>query len=108
MTPEYDANMLRAIPESSSLPLGTKQARLALWIVPPIIAVVVVFVWFISAGKWTAWPKTSVYDYYGSLAAALQQGTVSDDQPAPDLGSGSVPNPGRTRAFPLAMGCSPL
>src|SRR4030042_2737920 len=78
--------MLRAIPESSSLPLGTKQARLALWIVPPVIAVMVVVVWFSSAGKWPAWPKTSVYDYYGSLAAALQQGHLYlDDQPAPEL-----------------------
>jgi hypothetical protein len=78
--------MLRAMPESSSLPLGAKQARLALWIVPPIIAVLVVFVWFISAGKWTAWPKTSVYDYYGSLAASFQQGHLYlDDEPVPEL-----------------------
>lgn len=61
-------------------------ARLSYWTTVPIVGVLVLYVWFISAGKWTTWPKTSIYDYYGSLAKAFLQGHLYlEDQPNPEL-----------------------
>jgi len=39
------------------------------------IAVIIVYVWFVSVGRWTDWPKSS--SYYQELADAFRQGQVS-------------------------------
>jgi hypothetical protein len=44
------------------------------------------YVWYISAGKWTAWPPSAIYNYYSKLAAAFQHGQLFlDDKPAKEL-----------------------
>src|SRR5574340_799332 len=61
-------------------------ASVAGWLAIPIGLVVLSYLWFISAGLWSSWPKTAVYDYYSSLASAFQKGQLYlDDQPSPEL-----------------------
>jgi hypothetical protein len=56
------------------------------WIVLPIVIVTAAYLWFISAGTWISWPKTSIYNYYGNLAAAFSKGNLHlDDAPSRDL-----------------------
>ena len=67
-------------------PTPSKRRADGLWILPPMVLVLITYLWFISAGLWTTWPKTAVYDYYSSLAAAFQNGQLYlQDPPSPQL-----------------------
>ena len=43
------------------------------WVVLPIVIVTAACLWFISAGTWISWPKTSIYNHDGNLAATLME-----------------------------------
>lgn len=63
-----------------------KKSPMRAWVALPALFVLVVYVWFISAGYWTSWPPTAIYDYYSKLASAFQHGHLYlDDQPSPEL-----------------------
>jgi hypothetical protein len=52
----------------------------------PIIVVCLLYMWFISAGTWSSWPPTAIYDYYSKLAAAFQRGQLFlADKPSAEL-----------------------
>jgi hypothetical protein len=56
------------------------------WIALPIAVVLAVYVWFISAGLWTSWPPTAIFNYTNQLASAFREGHLYlDDQPSPEL-----------------------
>jgi len=62
------------------------KVRIRLWVIAPIVVVLIAYLWFISAGMWFPWPKTSIYDYYSGLALAFQHGHLYlDEEPRPEL-----------------------
>lgn len=55
-------------------------------IILPVLLVLLLYVWFISAGLWTSWPPTAIYNYYNNLATAFRHGHLYlDDKPSPEL-----------------------
>jgi hypothetical protein len=64
----------------------TRKSSTRAWVALPVLLVLLVYVWFISAGKWTSWPPTAIYNYYSKLASAFQHGHLYlDDKPSPEL-----------------------
>jgi hypothetical protein len=52
----------------------------------PFILVIIIYIWFISAGEWTSWPQTATYNYESKLATAFQNGHLYlEDTPSQQL-----------------------
>lgn len=73
------------------------QIRVPRWMILPILAVVLIYIWYVSAGKWTIWPPSAIYDYYDNLARAFQHGHLYLDE-EPSAALLSLPDPYRIGA----------
>ncbi len=53
-------------------------------VIPGIVLILIVYVWFASVGTWTKWPQP--YTYYDQLATAFRLGHLYiEQQPSPEL-----------------------